>query len=284
MRSFLFVPGDSPYKFEKAKQGTADALILDLEDSVADTHKNTARTETLKMLQQPSRLQKLYVRINGFDSPYAAYDLASIMPGRPDGIVLPKCAGPEDINRLGYMLDALEAAHTIEADTTRIVAIVTETAQSLFTLGTYTPAHKRLWGIMWGAEDLACSLGAQTNTEKGILLEPYRLARTLCLIAASAAGVVAIDAVSTDIHNLDAISEEVRQARRDGFGAKAVIHPKHVDIVNTGFQPSTAEIEWAERIIEAFDNHSNEGVLTLDGKMLDKPHLIGARQILASNR
>lgn len=283
MRSLLFVPGDSARKFARARESGADALILDLEDSVAPDAKPTARRETAAMLQEPRNRQKLFVRVNAFDTGLTAADLAAVMPYRPDGIALPKSDGPDQVRRLAHMLDALEAAHGIEPGRTQILAIVTETAGSLFGLGDYRGCSERLWGMMWGAEDLSASFGATANRDAlGNMLAPYQLARNLCLAGAAAAGVVAVDTVAVTIDDLAAVELEAREARRDGFMAKGVIHPKHVEPVNAAFRPSDGEIAWAQRITEAFGNQAGLGVVKIDGQMIDKPHLRAAERILAS--
>jgi citrate lyase subunit beta/citryl-CoA lyase len=280
MRSFLFVPGDSARKFESAKKTAADALILDLEDSVAPDQKAVARTITRGMLDARKAGQKLYVRVNALDTGLTLADLAAVMPGRPDGIVLPKCAGAADVNHLALYLDAFEAASALEAQSTRIVVVATETAQAVLKLHSYDGASSRLWGMMWGAEDLAASLGASRNSTDGRYHSPFLLARDLCLISAAAAGVVAIDTIATDIDNLAALKDETIAARRDGFLAKAVIHPKHVDVVNAAMTPTEEEVTWARNIVKAFDDNPNSGVVKIDGKMIDKPHLRAAIKIL----
>jgi len=282
MRCLLFVPGDSARKFARARDNAADALILDLEDSVAADAKAQARRETAAMLQQPRTRQTLFVRINAFETGLSAADLAAVMPHAPDGIALPKCEGPGQVQRLAHMLDAFEAAHGIEPGRTLILAIVTETAGSLFSLGGYRGCSERLWGMMWGAEDLAACFGATTNREAGALLPPYQLARNLCLAGAAAAGVVAVDTVATDIEDLEAVARDARQARRDGFGAKGVIHPTHAGPVNAAFAPSDGEVAWARRIADAFGKQPDLGVVKIDGQMIDKPHLRAAERILAS--
>lgn len=283
MRSLLFVPGDSARKFARARECGADALIIDLEDSVAPDAKETARQETAAMLQAPRGRQKLFVRVNAFDTDLTATDLAAVMAHRPNGIALPKCDGPEQVKRLAHMLDALEAAHGIAPGSTLILAIVTETAASLFGLGSYRGCSERLWGMMWGAEDLAASFGATANRDaQGHMLAPYRLARNLCLAGAAAAGVVAVDTVAVTIDDLAAVEQEAREARRDGFMAKGVIHPKHIEPVNAAFRPSDDEIAWARRITDAFGNQADLGVVKIDGQMIDKPHLRAAERILAS--
>jgi citrate lyase subunit beta / citryl-CoA lyase len=280
MRSFLFVPGDSVRKFESARKTAADALILDLEDSIAPEGKVAARGITLGMLGQRNPAQKLYIRVNALDTDLTLGDLAAVMPGRPDGIVLPKCEGAADVNRLSLYLDAFEAASHIALGTTRIVTVATETARAVLKLMDFENMSPRLWGMMWGAEDLAASLGASRNRTDGRYHSPFVLARDLCLIAAAAAGVVAIDTIATDIDDLDGLKAESIAARKDGFMAKAVIHPKHVDIVNAAFMPTQEEIAWSQRVVAAFAGNPS-GVVKMDGKMLDKPHLRAAEKILA---
>lgn len=281
MRSFLFVPGDSQRKFEKARAGNADALILDLEDSVSADVKDAARIATRAMLETPRTAQKWFVRVNALDTGMTLADLAAVMPLRPAGIVLPKCAGKADIDKLASYLDAFEAASGIELESTRIVAVATETAQSIFGLSGYKGASPRLWGLMWGAEDLAASLGAMENATDGVYSEPFRLARNLCLMGAAAAGLAAIDTVCTTIGDLAHVEAEANAARRDGFTAKAVIHPSHVDPVNAAFTPKPEEVAWAQRVISAFADDPQAGVVKIDGKMIDKPHERAARKIMA---
>lgn len=278
----LFVPGDSRRKFDKAITTAADMLILDLEDSVAAGRKIEARGITADMLAVSPRAVKLFVRVNAFDTGETLRDLAAVMPGRPDGIVLPKCSGGDDVRQLALYLDAFEAANGLPQGQTAILAIVTETAEALFGLGSYRDAGPRLCGMMWGGEDLAASLGASENRSNGQWHSPYVMARNLCLAAAAAAGVAAIDTVSTEIGNIERIGEEAREARRDGFAGKAVIHPNHVDAVNAAFSPSEAEVAWAKRIIDAFAASPAAGVVKIDDKMIDKPHLRAAERIIAA--
>ena len=281
MRSFLFVPGDSTRKYESAKKTAADALILDLEDSIAPDQKPVGRTTTLGMLKDGAPGKKLYVRVNALDTGMTCIDLAAVMSGKPDGIVLPKCAGAADINQLAFYLDAFEAAHGIANGTTRIVPVATETADAIFKLANFQGASPRLWGMMWGAEDLAASLGASQNRINGRFYGPFLLARNLCLMSAVAAGVVPIDTVYADIDNLSGLEEEAVEARRDGFLAKAIIHPKHVDVVNRAFMPTEDEIALSRKIVAAFQQNPDSGVIRVEGKMVDKPHLRAALKILA---
>lgn len=276
----LFVPGDSPRKFEKASESNASALILDLEDSVVADKKDDARQLTRTMLGKRLGPQQLYVRVNALDTDMTLQDLAAVMPASPDGIVLPKSRSGDDVRKLSLWLDAFEAAAGTKPGPTKIVVVATETAESVFGLGSYKDSSPRLVGLMWGAEDLAASLGATENGRDGFFHSPYRLARDMCLIGAAAAEITAIDTVYTDIENLTGLEEETRAARRDGFSTKALIHPKHVDIVNAAFEPSAAERAWAEKVVAAFTGSPNLGTLRLDGKMIDKPHLKAARKIL----
>lgn len=280
MRSMLFVPGDSPRKFEKASEGKADALILDLEDSVVTGKKAEARKLTLEMLRGRPRQQLCYVRVNALETGMTLADLAAVMPGAPDGIVLPKSQCGNDVRQVATWLEAFEAAADTKVGSTRIVSVATETAGSIFGLGTYKDCSPRLAGLMWGAEDLSASLGATANASGGVFHSPYRLARDLCLMAAAAARVAPIDTVYTHIANLAGLEQEARAARRDGFSAKALIHPKHVDVVNAAFAPTEAERAWAEKVVAAFASNPNSGALRLDGMMIDKPHLRAATKIL----
>ncbi|MEN3929474.1 CoA ester lyase [Microvirga sp. W0021] len=280
MRSFLFVPGDSLHKFTKARSGHADALILDLEDAVALDNKEAARKIVCEMLQTERNDQKLFVRVNALETEMTFADLAAVMPLKPDGIVLPKADGADSIARLSYYLEPLEMAHNIPVGETKVIAIATESASAIFGLESYRRADKRLWGLMWGAEDLAASLGATTNNIDGIHTEPFRLARNLCLMAAAAAEVVAIDTICPVIKDLSVVTAEAVAARRDGFAAKAVIHPSHIDVVNDTFTPAPEEIEWAEMVLAAFAANPQAGVVTVNGRMIDKPHERAARKII----
>lgn len=283
LRSLLFVPGDSPRKFASALRSAADALIIDLEDAVAPAQKPQARADTLAMLRSAeaqSSGKTLFVRVNALDTGLTPSDLAAVMPAAPFGVVLPKCRHRDDVHTVSLYLDALEAAFALTPGSTKILAIATETAGSLFGLGSYAPAHARLWGLMWGGEDLAASLGATANQADGRWTDPYRMARSLCLAGAAAAGVEAVDTVAVDIRNLEAVQQQAREARRDGFSAKAVIHPSHVEPVNQAFTPTADEQAWAQRIVQAFASQPDAGVVQLDGKMIDKPHLRAAHRIL----
>ncbi len=281
LRSLLFVPGDSERKFAKARTSGADALILDLEDSVAQDRKDEARAATRAMLDGDRGAQTIYVRVNALDTGRTLGDIASALPGRPNGIMLPKCESGEDVAKAAAWLDGVEAALGLPVGAVRIIAIATETAKALLRLDSYGRAGPRLAGLMWGAEDLAASLGSTSNADERGFHSPFRLARDLCLIAARAAGVAPSDTVYTRIDDLAGLAAEAAAARRDGFAAKAVIHPKHIEAVNAAFAPTAAEIGWAKQVVEAFARDSGAGVVRIDGRMIDKPHLKAAEAILA---
>jgi len=287
LRSLLFVPGDSPRKMEKGLASAADGLILDLEDSVAPERTELARGETRTCLaSHPDRTrQQLWVRVNPLVTPKALPDLAAVVGAAPDGIVLPKCDGAEDLRRLEHNLEALEAAAGLEIGRTRIIAVVTETAKSLFTLDSYAGVTPRLAGMIWGAEDLSAALGASTNRlEDGSLEFTYQLARSLCLAGAAAAGVPAIDTVWTDFRDTPGLTADSIRARRAGFGGKIAIHPDQVAPINAAFSPSAEDIAHAERVVAAFEDNPGVGTIGLDSKMLDMPHLKQARRVLETAR
>jgi citrate lyase subunit beta / citryl-CoA lyase len=281
IRSLLFVPGDSPRKFDKASAGSADALILDLEDSVAHAGKEAARATVAEMLRQPRGAKKIFVRVNALDTGLTLADLAAVMPGAPDGIMLPKCGGPQDVVRVGHYLDAFETSLSLAAGSTLVVPIVSETPQAVLNMQGYQACGPRLWGMLWGAEDLAGAIGATANRKPdGEYRSPFRLARDLCLLAATAANVVAIDTVYTNFRDLEGLARESNDGRIEGFGAKAAIHPAQCDAINAAFRPSADEVAWAEAVLKALQDAPSGGVASLDGKMIDKPHEVQARRIL----
>lgn len=280
MRSILFVPGDSPRKFAKAMGTQVDALVLDLEDSVATSEKAAARGTVAEMLKSDRIGKMLIVRVNAYDTGVTLDDLAAVMPYAPDAVMLPKCRGGADIDVLDHYLSALEVANALERGATGIIAVATESGESVLGLSTYHP-HPRLRGLLWGAEDLISSINATGNRDGEVYSGPFLLARNLCLMAASAAGVPAIDTVCTNLGDLDYVAAEARAARRDGFSAKAIIHPNHVDPVNAAFQPTEAEIAWARIVIKTFADNPDQGVVNIDGMMIDKPHQRAAQKILA---
>lgn len=283
MRSFLFVPADSERKLAKGPSSGPDGLILDLEDSVATDRKKIAREMALAYLKSASRTgPKLYVRVNALDTGLTLGDLAVVMQGRPDGIVFPKCVGQADLDRLAMWLDAFEAREGIEIDSTRILTIATESAAAVLALTAAPAKHVRLMGHSWGGEDLMADLGALAKgPSPGVYDDTFKLARTINLMASVAAGVTAYDTVFPDIKNIEGLRAESIDARRMGYGGKIAIHPDQVAIIHEVFTPSAAEVEWAKKVVATFETNPGAGVLTLDGKMLDKPHLVLARRLLA---
>jgi len=277
-RSYLFVPADSERKLSRAADAGADAVILDLEDSVTAASRPTARDLARNYAEGK---HNVWVRINPIDSADAELDLAGVMPAVPAGIVLPKPRGADDVLLLARKLDEFEKQHGIEAGKTEILSICTERPEAIFTLGSYAGASSRLCALSWGAEDLSAAVGASTNrAADGSWLPPYELARSLCLFAAATAEVAAIDTVYTDYRNAEGLANYAASARRDGFAGMLAIHPAQVGIINQAFIPTTAELERAERIVALFDENPGAGALGLDGEMIDRPHFVQAQRIL----
>ena len=285
MRSLLFVPADDGRKLDKAVRSGADAVILDLEDSVATERKIGARRSAADFLKQavvPNPRPRLLVRINGLATGLTDDDLDAIVPARPDAIVLPKAEGGASVVHADAKLSAREAIAGLPDGHIGILAIATETAAALFVAGSYRRASARLLGLTWGAEDLSAELGAETNRDAdGRFLDPYRLARALCLAAAAAAEVQAIDTIVADFRNLELLRRECGEARRDGFTGKMAIHPAQVPVINEVFTPTTAAIDAARAVIAAFENDPGKGAVGIDGVMYDRPHLHRARRLLA---
>ena len=288
MRSLLFIPADSEKKLAKGLASGADCLILDLEDSVAPEAKQKAREQAFAFLADAvpgSPRPRLYVRVNGLTSGLTEADLSAIMRAPPDGVLLPKCVNGAAIQHLGAMLAVKEAEHDLANGATRIIAIVTETAASIFNMGTYAGASQRLEGLTWGAEDLAACLGAETNRGAGGGYSfPYLLARSLSLFAAASAGALAIDAVHRKYRDLEGLRLECEVAKRDGFAGKMAIHPAQIAIINEIFTPSSESIAKARAIVAAFEAEPKAGVIGLNGEMFDLPNLTNARRLLAGYR
>ncbi len=293
LRSLLFVPGDSERKLARAVTTAADALILDLEDSVAAAHLPAARVRVREFLRAPRHRsrQQLWVRVNGSSSGLLLDDLAAVLPGSPHGIVLPKVSKPQEITDVIRRIATLERPD-IEPPATQLIVIATETPQALLSLGSYgglassdLGSSKRLVGLTWGSEDLAAALGInQTTDSAGALTPVFQLARSMCVIAAAAVGVQAIDRVFPEFRNDQGLQRELDSARRDGFTGKLAIHPDQIERINAAFTPTAAEIERAHRIVALFDAGDGSGVASLDGQMIDRPHLLQARRILALAR
>jgi citrate lyase subunit beta/citryl-CoA lyase len=286
-RSWLFVPGDSTRKQAKGVASEADALILDLEDSVAAANLPAARATVAAFLRAHAdrARQQLWVRVNPLRTPHVLADLAAVVPAAPDGIMLPKAENGADAVTLGHYLSALEVAAGAAEGGTRIAVVATETPAALFTLDGYAGVGPRLAAVTWGAEDLAAALGATSNRVAGGEYEfTYQLARSLCLAGAVAAGAAPIDTVFTDFRDVAGLEREARAARRAGFTGKMAIHPDQVPVINRAFTPDDAEIAHAERIVAAFAANPGLGTVGLDGRMVDMPHLKQARRILAAAR
>jgi citrate lyase subunit beta/citryl-CoA lyase len=286
MRSLLFVPADDDKKLARALASGADALIVDLEDSVAEARKPAARAAAAAFVAEARRLAtrpRLYVRVNPLASGLTAADLDATIPAAPDGVVLPKCLGGADVQRLGVNLAVREAEHGLIDGSIRIIAIATESARALFGFASYRGASGRLEGLAWGGEDLSADLGAETNRlPDGAYCAPYALARTLTLVGAVAAEAYAIDAAYTNFHDLDGLHAEALAARRDGFVAKMAIHPAQVPVINAVFSISPEAIARARAVVAAFAAAPGAGVVALDGEMLDLPHLKRAKRLLDS--
>jgi len=282
-RSLLFAPGDSDRKMEKASACGADLVILDLEDSVAEARKAIARDAARAFLTAtPDRSKReLWVRINALSSPQGLPDLAGVVPGAPDGIMLPKPDSGADVTLLDNYLSALETANGLPVGGIKIIPVATETAKSMFALGTYVTASPRMTLMTWGAEDIAAVVGAHANRDAEGRYDPlYELARTLCLAAAAAADAAAIDTVYTAFRNPAGLEEECRRVRRAGYQGKIAIHPDQIAIINDVFTPKPEEIAFAKQVVDAFAANPGLGTVGIEGKMIDMPHLKQARKIL----
>jgi len=280
-RSWLFAPGDSERKMEKASAGAADIVIFDLEDAVAEVEKPRARSRVTAFLNaQPEDRSRLWVRINPLQGPSALADLAAVIPGRPGGIMLPKSRGRADVDLLDSYLSALEVAAGSERGSTRVIVLVTETAEGMFTTGTYAGAP-RLVAMTWGAEDLADAIGASENRNAdGSYAFTYELARSLCLLGAAAAGVSAIETIHGDFRDDAGLQRRAEQVRRAGFRGMLAIHPAQVDIINAAFTPGAEELAAAQEIVDLFAAHPGAGTIGWKGAMLDRPHLARAQALL----
>jgi citrate lyase subunit beta / citryl-CoA lyase len=280
MRSFLFVPADSERKLARGPLSGADALILDLEDSVVPANRGLARSRARAFLDATRAADfRRWVRINALSSGAALDDLTAVVAGQPDGILLPKCV-PDDLRILDHYLDAFEAASSIAAGTIRVIAIATETPAALFRMGGYVGVSRRLAGITWGAEDLAAAIGGHNRRSDGVYEDVYRLARSLCLLAAAAAAVAPIDTIYTDFKDAEGLAAECTAARRAGFTAKMAIHPAQIAAINAAFAASEEELAWAREVVALFAANPDAGTIALDGRMVDRPHLTLARRLL----
>ncbi|MBV9261388.1 MAG: CoA ester lyase [Pseudolabrys sp.] len=286
MRSLLFVPADGGKKLDKAMASGADAVIVDLEDSISPERKAEVRAPALEFLKEAHTAKnrpRLLVRINGLDTGLADADLDAVVSGRPDAILLPKAEGGASVTHLDAKLSAREAVSDLPAGSIDIYALATETAKAIFLAGSYGGSSQRLKGLTWGAEDLSAELGASANRgTNGQWLDPYRVARALCLAGAAAAQVSALDTVYVDYKNDVGLQRECEEARRDGFVGKLAIHPAQVAAINDVFTPKADEIAKAKAVIAAFAANPRAGAVGIDGKMYDRPHLVRANALLAS--
>lgn len=280
-RSWLFAPGDSEKKMTKATEGAADIVLIDLEDAVAPESKETARGMVRDFIAaNPAQRHRLWVRINPFDGPYTLGDLAAVMPANPGGIMLPKVYGRQDVEKLDHCLSALEVANGIEEGSTPVIVLITETAEAMFHTGDYKGAP-RVVALTWGAEDLADSIGASANKNPdGSYGFTYELARSLTVLGAATAGVTAIETISADFKDLDALRARAEKVRRDGFRGMMAIHPAQVDVINRAFTPTEAEIAEAQEIVDLFAANPGVGAIGWKGGMLDRPYLSRAQQLL----
>lgn len=292
-RSWLFVPGDSDKKLGKAAETGADVIIVDLEDSIASANKDAARTKTrdwlvahrrqVTELRDQTHRQGRWVRINAFESGELwRHDLAAVMAGAPDGIMLPKSAGPESVQQLAAELYELEQSNQIQPGTTRIMPLVSETAAAAMSIGAYASAPlPRLGGLTWGAEDLSAAIGAtRKRYADGSWTDTFRLVRAQTLLTAHAKGVAAIDTLHADFADTEGLRHAAEAARADGFGGMLAIHPAQCPIINAAFTPSEAELQEARAIVAAFSAEPGAGVLQIERKMIDRPHLKLAQRIL----
>jgi citrate lyase subunit beta/citryl-CoA lyase len=281
-RSWLFAPGDSERKMEKATAGTADIVIIDLEDAVAEAEKPKARSMVSAFLTANAKHRaRLWVRINPIQGPHGLADLVAIVAAGPAGIMLPKSRGPADAGHLDHYLTALEAAAGTEPGGTKVIVLVTETAEAMFTIGSYAGAP-RVAAMTWGAEDLADALGASENRNAdGSYGFTYQLARSLCLIGAAAAGVPAIETIHGDFRDEAGLRKRAGEVRRAGFRGMLAIHPAQVDVINEAFSPSAEELASAQEIVDLFAANPGAGAIGHKGAMLDRPHLARARALLA---
>jgi citrate lyase subunit beta/citryl-CoA lyase len=281
-RSWLFAPGDSERKMEKATASPADIVIFDLEDAVAEAERPKARGLVSAFLKaHADQRARLWVRINPLQGPHALADLASVMPAAPGGIMLPKPRGRADAELLHHYLTALEAAAGIEHGATRVIVIATETPEGMLATGTYAGVP-RIAAMTWGAEDIATALGAIHNRgADGSYDFTYQLARSLCLVGAAVTGVPAIETIHGDFRDEAGLRALTAEVRRAGFRGMLAIHPAQVEIINAAFTPSAEEQASAQEIVDIFAANPGAGTIGYKGAMLDRPHLARAQAVLA---
>ncbi|HEX4304317.1 MAG TPA: CoA ester lyase [Rhizomicrobium sp.] len=279
LRSLLFVPADSEKKLAKSKSSPADALILDLEDSIAPENRDKARGLAREFLQDKNR-QSIWVRINPVGSPDFVADMAAVVASAPAGLIVPKPDGPQDLLTLDAHLLTLETQAGLPQRSIKLLPVATETPTAVLSLRDYRSPPPRLAALSWGAEDLSAALGAATNRDDtGEFLFVHKMVRAMVLIAAKAARVDAIETLHADFRDRAGLERAARLAQREGFTGMLAIHPDQVEPINAAFTPSDADIEHATKVVAAFA--SGAGVASLDGKMLDQPHLKQARHVLS---
>lgn len=284
MRSWLFVPGDSEKKLAKVAACGADVVIVDLEDAVAPQAKAFARPLACEWLRTNREGgSQRWVRINALDTLLWRQDLAAVMPGAPDGIMVPKAAGPEQLQPLAAEIYELEQRHGIPAGSTRLLPLVSETPAAALGIAAYAAdSLSCLAGLTWGAEDLSAAIGAsRKRDDAGRWTDAFRMVRTQVLLTAHACGVLPIDTLHADFRDLESLERAAKESHADGFAGMLAIHPAQVPVINAAFMPSEEEIAEARRIVEAFAASPGTGALSLDGRMLDQPHLEQARKLLA---
>ncbi|TRD00461.1 CoA ester lyase [Mesorhizobium sp. WSM4303] len=284
MRSLLFVPGDSEKKLEKGFGAGADVVIVDLEDSVAPQNKVAARGIAACFIagnrQQTS--SAIYIRVNDLSSGLTDDDLAALVSAKPDGIMLPKSNSGQDVQQLSAKLRVHEAENRLPDGGIKILPIITETAAGVLAAASYAGASARLAGLTWGAEDLSAAIGARAaRDDNGRYTDVFRLARSMTILAAGAAEVAAIDTVFPNFRDMATFQAECMEAERDGFTGKMAIHPAQVPVINAAFTPSAEAVERSQAIVSAFEAAGNPGVVGIDGKMYDRPHLRLAERLLA---
>jgi citrate lyase subunit beta/citryl-CoA lyase len=288
MRSFLFVPADGGSKLDKAMASGADAVIIDLEDSIAPERKDQARAAALDFLKRAGSAEqrpRLLVRINGLETGMTDADLDAIVAGAPDAVVFPKAEGGTSVVHLDAKLTAREAIAGLPEGQIKVLAQAVESSAGLFAAGTFRGASARLVGLTWGPEDLSAELGAETNRDaEGELTEPYRLARSMCLYAAAAAKLSAIETVYVDFRNSEGLRRDTEAARRDGFTGRLAIHPAQVPVINEVFTPTAAQVEKARAVVAAFAAQPGAGAVGIDGRMYDRPHFARAQALLARHK
>jgi citrate lyase subunit beta/citryl-CoA lyase len=286
MRSLLFVPADAGGKLDKAMASGADAVIIDLEDSISPERKPAAREAARDYLTAhtgKAERPRLFVRINGLDTGMTDADLGAIVPGKPDAVLFPKAEGGASVVHLDAKLTAQEAIAGVAEGSIKVLAQNVESAAGLFLAGTFKDVSPRLIGMTWGPEDLSAELGAESNRDdQGFLTEPYRFARSVCLFGAAAAKLPAIETVYVDFRNSEGLRQDTIEARRDGFTGRLAIHPAQVPVINEVFTPTAEQIEKAKAIVAAFAANPGAGAIGIDGKMFDRPHLVRAQRLLAA--